>query len=37
MTGFGVPNMTSDRSVAIIEPPQPSDRLVRRACSDVFA
>jgi hypothetical protein len=37
MIGFGVPNITSDSSVAIIEPPQPSDRLVRSACSDVFA
>ena len=27
MTGVGVPNMTSDSSVAIIEPPQPSARL----------
>jgi len=36
MTGFGVPNITSDNSVAIMDPPQPSDRLVRRAWSSVF-
>ena len=36
MTGFGVPNMTSESSVAIIEPPQPSDSPVRRPWSSVF-
>ena len=30
-TGFGVPNMTSENSVPIMEPPQPSDRPQRRA------
>src|SRR3990170_927963 len=35
--GDGVPNMTSDSSVAIIEPPQPSARLVRRPWSRTFA
>ena len=29
-TGFGVPNMTSENSVPIMEPPQPSDRPLRR-------
>ena len=37
MTGCGVPNRTSDSSVAIIEPPQPSDRLVRRPWRSMLA
>ncbi len=37
MTGCGVPNRTSDSSVAIIEPPQPSERLVRRPWRSMFA
>ena len=36
-TGLGVPNITSDSSVATIDPPHPSDRLVRKPCSSVFA
>ena len=33
----GVPNMTSCRSVAIIEPPQPSARAAREHCLMMFS
>ena len=34
--GWGVPKRMSETSVAIMEPPQPSLREVRRACSRMF-
>ncbi len=36
ITGWGVPNITSDSSVATMEPPQPSDRAVLRPWSRMF-